>query len=165
MDDSAIDAMTNEAKQYRDTEKKKASKKRGRPARQAHSQRPDHNPIVNIHGPLKYMENYKEPGFRYYISSVEPQKIQPLLRMGYEPVKREQIKNKYPEFDYDSKYSQYVMVGLGNGKEGILLRIPDELYKDIDVAKKKKREETNQVLYPDPSSGIMNYQHETEVVR
>jgi len=78
----------------------------------------------------------KEPGFMYrFVNNVED-RIQRFLDAGYEPVTREQAGAVGDSrVDTSQGTSSVVEKGVGGGKKAILMRIPEEFYKEDQQVK------------------------------
>ena len=78
----------------------------------------------------------KEPGFVYrFVNNVED-RIQRFMDAGYEPVTHQQAGQVGDtRVDTSQGTSSIVEKGVGGGKKAILMRIPEEFYKEDQKAK------------------------------
>jgi hypothetical protein len=78
----------------------------------------------------------KEPGFMYRFVNNVDDRIQKFLDAGYEPVTNAQAGQVGDtRVDSSTGTSSIVEKGVGGGKKAILMRIPEEFYKEDQKAK------------------------------
>lgn len=80
----------------------------------------------------------KEPGFVYRFVNNVDDRIQKFIDAGYEPVTHQQA-GQVGDARVDSSQgtSSIVEKGVGGGKKAVLMRIPEEFYKEDQKAKQE----------------------------
>lgn len=123
----------------------------------------EEDPTADLHGPLKYFENYKEPGYHYHVMK-ESKVSYASNRLGYELVERDKFQEKYPEFGRGDKYTQYVCESSGTQEPMFLMRMPDEKWEKRLAAKQDKNRHIEQSMkMGDQGNGIYHKSDSTHV--
>lgn len=92
----------------------------------------------------------KEPGYVYRFVNVVNERIHRFMDAGYEFVSKAQAGNiGDPRVDSSEGTSSYVEKGVGMGQKAVLMRIPEEFYKEDQLAKQRRVDEIEATMKRD----------------